>query len=218
VKQKICVLASGGLDSSVLLTELSRSYQQVFPLFIRCGLRWDDVELTWLERFIAATKITAIESVHVMSVDLSSICASHWSVAGVHVPQGTDTRDSDYLPARNLLLLSCASVFCSHQQIDTVATGHLQHNPHPDGGDAFFESFQKTASIGLGRPLMVLTPYRNLDKSDVIRRAGTAPLELTFTCLNPADMGHHCGTCQHCYERRKAFHEAEVRDPTPYRI
>ena len=214
--QSVCVLASGGLDSSVVLFEYSKSYDRVFPLFVSCGLRWDRIEQFWLDRFINAIRADSIQPVHVVSIDLGDAHRAHWSVGVQAVPKESDPRDSDYLPARNLLLLTQAALFCQLRGIDAVATGHLQHNPHPDGGDAFFEAFERAASIGLGRPIKVLTPYRRLDKSDVIRRAGGAPLELTFTCLDPRGTDH-CGTCQHCFERRKAFREAQVGDPTPYR-
>ena len=190
----ICVLASGGLDSSVLLSELSRSYRRVYPLFVSCGLRWEHVERFWLDRFLAAIHAPAIQPVHVVSIDLSGTYASHWSVGTQRAPQGTDPRNSDYLPGRNLLLLTQAALFCTLRGIDEVATGHLDHNPHPDGGDEFFEAFERAASIGLGRPFKVLTPFRGIDKSDVIRRAGDAPIALTFTCLDPPGTDH-CGTC-----------------------
>ena len=42
------------------------------------------------------------------------------------------------------------------------------------------------------------------------------PLELTLSCMQPHD-GMHCGKCSKCRERRDAFREAGVSDPTPYR-
>jgi len=42
------------------------------------------------------------------------------------------------------------------------------------------------------------------------------PLELTLSCMQPKD-GLHCGRCSKCRERRDAFHEAGVADPTAYR-
>jgi 7-cyano-7-deazaguanine synthase len=41
------------------------------------------------------------------------------------------------------------------------------------------------------------------------------PLELTLSCMQPAD-GLHCGRCSKCRERRDAFREAGVEDPTTY--
>ena len=37
-QEAVCVLASGGLDSGVLLAELSRDFASVFPLYVRAGL------------------------------------------------------------------------------------------------------------------------------------------------------------------------------------
>ena len=42
------------------------------------------------------------------------------------------------------------------------------------------------------------------------------PLELTLSCMQPKD-GLHCGQCSKCRERRDAFAEAGVADPTTYR-
>jgi 7-cyano-7-deazaguanine synthase len=41
------------------------------------------------------------------------------------------------------------------------------------------------------------------------------PLELTLSCMQPTN-GLHCGRCSKCRERRDAFREAGVVDPTPY--
>jgi len=49
----------------------------------------------------------------------------------------------------------------------------------------------------------------------VIRRGAVFPLEHTFSCIRP-DRGLHCGRCSKCHERRVAFGEAGVEDPTEY--
>jgi 7-cyano-7-deazaguanine synthase len=41
------------------------------------------------------------------------------------------------------------------------------------------------------------------------------PLELTLSCMNPRN-GVHCGQCSKCRERRDAFRDARVADPTSY--
>jgi 7-cyano-7-deazaguanine synthase len=38
---------------------------------------------------------------------------------------------------------------------------------------------------------------------------------LTFSCMRPVD-GKHCGTCNKCAERRRAFASAGLSDPTEY--
>ena len=41
-------------------------------------------------------------------------------------------------------------------------------------------------------------------------------LELTLSCMQPVN-GLHCGQCSKCRERRDAFAEAGIEDPTAYR-
>jgi 7-cyano-7-deazaguanine synthase len=56
-----------------------------------------------------------------------------------------------------------------------------------------------------------------MDKAAVIRLGLElgVPLELTLSCMNPGG-GLHCGQCSKCRERRDAFREADVDDPTQY--
>ena len=49
----ICVLASGGLDSAVLVATLARR-RRVHPLYVRSGLNWEWAERALLARFLAA--------------------------------------------------------------------------------------------------------------------------------------------------------------------
>ncbi len=57
-----------------------------------------------------------------------------------------------------------------------------------------------------------------MDKSEVIRLGVElgVDLELTLSCMNPQDGDAHCGRCSKCRERRDAFIEAGVVDPTLY--
>jgi 7-cyano-7-deazaguanine synthase len=54
-----------------------------------------------------------------------------------------------------------------------------------------------------------------LSKRDVLLRGRGLPLEATLSCLRPVS-GRHCGACNKCAERRKAFALAELPDPTQY--
>ena len=53
---KLAALASGGLDSSVMLRDLARR-GTVCPVYVRTGLAWESAEIYWLERFLAAAEI-----------------------------------------------------------------------------------------------------------------------------------------------------------------
>ena len=54
----VAVLASGGMDSCVLLADLAED-AYVSPLYVRTGLAWETAELTALTSFIdASTTLT----------------------------------------------------------------------------------------------------------------------------------------------------------------
>ena len=75
----------------------------------------------------------------------------------------------------------------------------------------------RALSLGLGTPIEIAAPFAALHKADVIAlgRSLGVPLELTLSCMQPRD-GLHCGRCSKCRERRDAFREAGVEDPTDY--
>ena len=83
---------------------------------------------------------------------------------------------------------------------------------------SFFAAMARALSLGLGTPIAIEAPFSALHKSDVIRKGLElgVPLELTLSCMQPED-GLHCGQCSKCRERRDAFAEARVADPTRYR-
>jgi 7-cyano-7-deazaguanine synthase len=64
-------------------------------------------------------------------------------------------------------------------------------------------------------PLRIETPFRDFHKADVIRAARGVPWGETFSCIRPVG-ARHCGACNKCAERRRAFAEAGIADPTRY--
>src|SRR5690242_12740096 len=88
----LAVLVSGGVDSAVLLAEAAREHAAVWPLYVRCGLYWEAVELDHLRRFLAAVAGPSLKPLHVLDVPVRDLYAGHWSLTGEGVP-GADTPD-----------------------------------------------------------------------------------------------------------------------------
>jgi 7-cyano-7-deazaguanine synthase len=65
----------------------------------------------------------------------------------------------------------------------------------------------------------VVAPFATLKKSAVVRLGIDlgVPLGLTLSCMNPRS-ARHCGRCSKCRERRDAFLDAGVPDPTDYAV
>lgn len=53
---------------------------------------------------------------------------------------------ANYLPGRNLLLLSKVVVLCALHGVERVAMAPLSSNPFPDGTPEFFRAFPNAAS------------------------------------------------------------------------
>lgn len=213
--EPLAVLASGGLDSAVLLGEACRSFAAVVPLYVRCGSAWDDLELAALTRFAAELGDPNLRPVVTLSVPTADLYGAHWSLSGTDVPDARSPDEAVYLPGRNVLLFGKALVWCHLNGVPALATAPLAANPFPDATDAFFDEYARIVSASLNGGVRVLRPYARLSKSDVIRRGAGMPLGHTFSCLSPR-AGAPCGACNKCAERQSAFLAAGVPDPTEY--
>jgi 7-cyano-7-deazaguanine synthase len=209
------VLVSGGLDSAILLGESLRSPGRVFPLYVRCGLFWEHVELEHLHFFLRAVRSPALQELHVLEMPVADLYPEHWSLSGEGVPDGSTPDEAVFLPGRNVLLLAKAMLWCHLHGVGEVSLAPLESNPFPDATPEFFAAFEAVVNRAVGGNVRVRQPYGGLHKPDVMRRGRELPLHLTFSCIRPV-AGKHCGTCNKCAERRKAFHDAGLADRTPY--
>jgi 7-cyano-7-deazaguanine synthase len=217
------VLFSAGLDSTVLVADaLTRG--PVRALYVAVGFAWEQEERAMAARLFANPPFAGrTDGPVLLQFDMRDIFpATHWAVRGT--PPAFDTPDEDvYLDGRNVILTSKAAVFIARdagRQYDSarLLLGTLAGNPFPDATPEFREAMGRALSLGLDVSLAIEAPFSTLHKADVIRRGVElgVPLELTLSCMQPKD-GMHCGRCSKCRERRDAFREARVEDPTRYR-
>lgn len=215
VAERIAVLASGGLDSSVMLGQIARRGRHVFPVYIRAGLRWEPDELRTLRRFVRALELENVEPVTMLRLPMGDLAGDHWSMTGRKVPGYNAALASNYILGRNLSLLSKAAIFCARNRIGEIAMAPLESNPFPDARPEFFRAFARAVELGVGIRLRIRTPFAGLSKADVVRRGAGMPLELTVSCARPRG-NLHCGACTKCAERVEGFLEAGAADPTLY--
>jgi 7-cyano-7-deazaguanine synthase len=211
----VAVLVSGGLDSAVLCVDLLREHHRVHPLYIRCGLMWEEVELAAARAFLAAIPDRRLEELVVLEEPIRDVYGPHWSTDGTEVPGADSPDDAVYLPGRNVLLTVKASVWCRLRHVADLALGCLGSNPFPDSTPGFFHDLQSVLGRAMGGAPRLIRPFDRLHKKDVVLRGKDYPLHLTFSCIHPRG-GLHCGACNKCAERQKGFAEAGVHDLTPY--
>ncbi|MEX2175139.1 MAG: 7-cyano-7-deazaguanine synthase [Pirellulaceae bacterium] len=209
------VLASGGLDSSVLIGHTLAARRPVQPFYIRTGLVWQERELPALRRFLQSLATDQLAELVVLDLPLADIYAGHWSVTGDATPAADSPDEAVFLPGRNALLLVKAAIWCQLHGIAELAMAPLGTSPFEDAGEDFFRNFQHAINRGSRRALALLRPFGGLTKRQVMALGRDLPLELTFSCIAPAGR-LHCGRCNKCAERRAAFRDAELPDRTAY--
>ena len=214
-RRAVCVLLSGGLDSAVALHRTLHTGARVVPLYLRCGLSWEVAEMYWLRRLLQALRSPQLLPLRVVSVPVHALYGTHWSLTGHRIPNAHSPDAAVYLPGRNVLLLTAAAIVCARQQFSSITIGVLRSNPFKDASPRFMTQLARCLSQALDVPIRILTPLRRLSKTQLIRMAGDVPLGLTFSCLHPQGRWH-CGRCNKCAERRRAFRHARVDDPTRY--
>jgi 7-cyano-7-deazaguanine synthase len=211
----IGVLASGGLDSCILLAHLLRQGHGVQPFYVRGGLLWEQAELRALRGFLRGVAAPGLEELAILDLPLADLYGTHWSVDGRNAPDAQSPASAVYLPGRNALLSIKPAIWCAMRGIGQLALATLAGNPFADAGDEFFGDFQQAIDRATGSRLAILRPFARLRKKDVLELGRGLPLELTFSCIVPND-GLHCGRCNKCAERRLAFAIASMEDRTKY--
>lgn len=211
----LTVLFSAGLDSAVLLAHATATHASVQPVYVRTGLAWEQGEQGVATRF--AESLPAARPMTVLTVDMRDVYpATHWAIRG-EAP-AFDTPDTDvYLEGRNVILLSKAAVYMARIRSSRVMLGTLSHNPFPDASPEFFDTMQRALSVGLAHRITIERPFAGMSKAEVIKlgeRLGVR-FDLTLSCMQPVG-GTHCGRCSKCRERRDAFLDAKIPDPTTY--
>ncbi len=126
-----------------------------------------------------------------------------------------------YVPFRNAHFLSVAVSWAEAIGADAIYIGAVAEDSsgYPDCRPEYYSAFQNVIREGT-RPethIEIVTPVITLKKREIIRRGVDlgAPLHLTWSCYQSEDTA--CGACDSCLLRLKAFAEAGVADPIPYR-
>lgn len=215
---KVVLIYSGGLDSTVLLAKLLKEKQEVKALSINYGQRHR-------RELEAATRICKQLTVEHRIADLSGLkpllAGSSQTDDSVAVPHGhyaADNMKLTVVPNRNMLMLAVAGAWAISLKYDAIAyAAHAgDHAIYPDCREEFITPLEEALENADWHSVGIIRPFLDHTKADIVKegvRVG-APMELSYSCYEGNEL--HCGLCGTCQERRSAFRDAGVPDPTQY--
>ena len=215
------ILLSGGLDSSTVLAEATAAGRSCHALSFRYGQRHEH-ELEAASRI--AAHFNVVEHV-IMDIDLGifggSALTSELQVPKDALDEGPSIPVT-YVPARNTVFLSLALAHAEVRRAREIWIGvnAIDYSGYPDCRPEYIEAFQVMANLATregveGRALRIVAPLAELDKAQIVLRAGTlgVPLGHTHSCYDPTDTGMPCGHCDACILRARGFAGAGIEDP-----
>ena len=219
----VVIVLSGGLDSTTLAYQLRAEGARLTGLSVDYGQRHGHRELA-AARVLAAGLDMPHHIVELHGVE-ELLRGSALTDTDIAVPDGYYTDESmriTVVPNRNALLIALATSLAVSSGADAVAFGaHAGDHPiYPDCRPAFIMAFEAAMRIGnagsLTENFQVLAPFAELSKVDVVGIGANlgVPFALTWSCYRGGEV--HCGQCGTCVERREAFRDAGVSDPTEY--
>ena len=222
MNKKAVIIASGGIDSSTLLYKMVSEGSQVYALTFIYGQRH-------LKEIDSAIRISeGLEILHKV-VDISAmkelLLGSALTDSNVEVPEVPETVDhyetlkATIVPNRNAIFLSIAIGYAV-----SIGANHVFFGAHfsdrgvyPDCRKEFVDAFQNSERLATDNPDLVIdAPFVEMDKSEIVKLGAElgVPFVDTWTCYKGGEA--HCGVCSSCRERKRAFVESNIVDPTEY--
>lgn len=219
------VLLSGGIDSATVLGIAAAEGYEIFALTFNYGQRHSR-ELISAKDLAKHYKVKAHE---IIKLDLHKISTSALTDHKLLIPENRSITDiskeipTTYVPARNLIMLSCAVAWAESIKANAVFLGvnAVDYSGYPDCRPEFISAFSTAAKLGTkigleGKAIEIKHPLITLSKGEIIRKGYelNVPYKLTWSCYKGGSRA--CGSCDSCVLRLKGFSEAGIGDPIEY--
>ena len=210
------IIYSGGLDSTTLLYE--EQHRIALAVTFDYGSNHAAREIACARRHCASLGIE-----HLV-IDLAFM-KSHFDsslLGGADaIPDGSydDTNmKSTVVPFRNGIMLSVACGLAENRGLQRVLIANHggDHAIYPDCRPDFIAAMDAAMKAGTYNGVKLAAPFTHLTKADIVRRGAALGIDYgqTYSCYRGG--ARHCGTCGTCTERREAFRQAGIPDPTIY--
>lgn len=210
------MVVSGGMDSTTMLYEFASRI--ALAVTFNYGSNHNAREIECARHNCAAL---GIELVVVDLPFIGQMFESSLLSGAEAIPEGNyddDNMRSTVVPFRNGIMLAVAAGIAESRGLKRLMMANHggDHAIYPDCRPGFVEAMSKAISEGTYDHIAIDAPYTNITKTDIARRGAALGVDYshTYSCYKGGAL--HCGRCGTCTERRQAFAEAGLPDPTPY--
>ena len=215
---KVVVLCSGGLDSVTALHWARAHHAVAAVLSFDYGAKHNHREIP-----LAAAQAAQLGVPHrTIPLDfIGKLFASNLLIGGGDIPEGhyaDANMRRTVVPFRNGIMLAAAAGFAESTQAGglVIAAHTGDHTIYPDCREEFLRAMGEAMRAGTFAGIQLLRPFIALDKGGIVREGTQLGVDYarTWSCYRGGAV--HCGRCGTCVERREAFLDAGVPDPTVY--
>lgn len=215
---KALVVLSGGLDSTTALYWAKKKYDDVETLTFNYGSKHNDIENEYAKK---TCEKLGVKNTVIHLDFMNQYFKSDLLKSGGDIPEGYYTAEnmkSTVVPFRNGIMLSIAAGFAESNDCDVLVLGNHSgdHAIYPDCRPEFIDGISKAILTGTAKGIEVVSPFCNISKTDIVKIGNELGVDfsLTYSCYKGKEK--HCGKCGTCTERKEAFEQAGVKDPTEY--
>lgn len=223
----VIVPISGGMDSTVLLHYAASKFKNVYAISFDYGQRHKK-ELECAEYQINAIREgdddrnvcfnTVVKLPFFNLIKGSALIDRGIDVAKARDVMG-DPQTVNYVPFRNMMLLSIACSFAESLKATTVYHGAAQADSvagYWDGSPEFLIAINNITDINRRNKIKVEAPLIDKSKKEIIEMGIELGVDFsrTWTCYEGLDQA--CGECTACSLRLQGFIQAKTKDPICY--
>ena len=203
--EKVIILHSGGLDSTVCLLLAQEKGHEIISLGIDYGQQ-SRAELEYADRLCSRFNVER----RVIKVE--------WDKPERHIPLDRNIEEikngisTAFLPGRNALFLILGIAEASGIGASEVWTGinSIDYSGYPDCRPEFVEQFQKMIDVAIPNSARIIAPLISMSKPEIASEAYRLGIHQgdTFSCYRPLstpDGFKPCGHCDACVLHKYAW-------------
>jgi 7-cyano-7-deazaguanine synthase len=212
--KKCVIVLSGGPDSAAVAYWAIKQGYKIYPITFNYGqiaIKETESAKQIAKKLGTTTKIIDLSALKKIFSNVTSLC-------NTDIPLTMEFSAPIIVPFRNAIFLSAAVAYAVAVGAEMIFYGAQGSDEpfYPDCRREFYEAFEKAARLGTCQEITIQAPFSSKSKSDLFSAGAElgVPFELTWSCYR--DRAKHCGKCESCNNRKKAFKEAGIADPTEY--